>query len=127
MGIFSRLFRNSPEEEFQREIDSQISGGDADISADYAYTEIGFRLTVKDVFSIAGRGTVVTGVVSSGEISVGDTVQIVRSGQIILSSRVNGIEMFRKICEKAVTGENVGILLNNVNRNQLMRGDILIK
>lgn len=85
-----------------------------------------FRLTVEDVFSIRGRGTVVTGRVESGSISVGAEVQQIRIDAPVRTVRVRGIEMFRKVKEQAAEGENVGLLLDDIGRDDIIKGDVLI-
>ena len=85
-----------------------------------------FFLTVEDVFSIYGRGTVVTGKVERGSISVSDGVKIKDSmtGEIKISI-VDGIEKFREKINTASTGDSVGILLRGINRGEISKGDIL--
>lgn len=80
-----------------------------------------FRMTVEDVFAIRNRGVVATGRVESGTLRVGDTVHI-NDGPGI---RVDAIEKFRKRLDEATVGENVGVLIKGIERNQLNRGDIL--
>ncbi len=84
-----------------------------------------FVLTVEDVFSITGRGTVVTGRITAGTIKVGDQVMITRAGQQLLASRVTGVEAFRKILDQASAGENVGLLLEGVAKDQVLSGDVI--
>ena len=85
-----------------------------------------FRMTVEDVFSIKGRGTVATGKIESGTLRVGDTVRITQqNGAIGKTAVVSGLEMFRKTTREAATGDNVGVLLKDVARSDLQRGDIL--
>jgi translation elongation factor EF-Tu-like GTPase len=80
-----------------------------------------FRLTVADVFFIRGRGTVVTGQVEFGEIRVGQEVQVGdRSGV-----RVDGIEAFRKTLNSAQAGDNIGLLLGSLNRDDVRAGDVI--
>jgi translation elongation factor EF-Tu-like GTPase len=86
-----------------------------------------FRLTVEDVFSITGRGTVVTGVVTAGEVAVGQEITQLRGGTALRTGRVTAIEMFRKTVDVARTGDNVGILVSGVNRGEVVRGDQLIR
>lgn len=86
-----------------------------------------FRIVVEDVFSISGRGTVITGKIESGSVSVGDEVIIQRTDGSRQAAVVSGIEMFRKLKDTAIAGENVGILLRNVRRNEIGRGDVLLK
>ena len=84
-----------------------------------------FVMPVEDVFSITGRGTVVTGRITAGTIKVGDQVVITRAGQQLLTSRVTGVEAFRKKLTEASAGENVGLLLEGVDKGQLLRGDLI--
>jgi len=85
----------------------------------------GFRLTVQDVFAIAGRGTVVTGRIESGTISEGARVRLTRADGTMRQSTVTGIEMFRKVHDTAAAGDNVGLLLRDLARDDVARGDIL--
>lgn len=82
-----------------------------------------FIFTVEDVFTITGRGTVVTGHIASGSVSVGDIVYINNS----LETEVTGIEMFRKTLDTASSGDNCGILLRGISRDDINRGDTLTK
>ena len=84
-----------------------------------------FRMTVEDVFFIRGRGTVVTGQVESGTLNVNDEIYIRRQN----SSKkvtVTGIEMFRKILDQAKSGDNVGILLRDITKQEIEKGDVLL-
>ena len=83
----------------------------------------GFALTVEDVFSITGRGTIVTGRVTAGTIRIGDTVLITRAGQQFATSRITGVEAFRKKLIEAHAGDNVGLLLEGIPKDLLLRGD----
>ena len=83
-----------------------------------------FEMEVEDVFSIMGRGTVVTGNITTGTIKVGDEVLIFNNG---IRTQVTGIEMFRKQCDSATVGDNVGILLKDVSRDEIERGFLIIK
>ncbi len=83
-----------------------------------------FEMVVEDVFSIRGRGTVAVGKVTQGTLHSGDEIFIRRQG----SSRkatVAGLEMFRKVMDQAGAGDNVGVLLKDVDRNDIARGDLL--
>jgi len=86
-----------------------------------------FRMTIEDVFSISGRGTVVTGKVESGTIKVGDAVEISGGTGSPVKSKVTGIEMFRKITDTAKAGDNIGCLLQGVNPQDVERGRVLTK
>ena len=80
-----------------------------------------FRMTVEDVFVIRNRGVVATGRVEAGTLKVGDVVSI-NGGPGV---QVDAIEKFRKKIDEATTGENVGLLIKGIERNQLDRGDVL--
>lgn len=86
-----------------------------------------FRITVQDVFSITGRGTVITGQIEAGSITVGDTVTLRRRDGSSREVVVAGLEMFRKMLDTAKQGDNVGLLLRGVARNEVDRGDVLEK
>lgn len=83
-----------------------------------------FQMTVEDVFTISGRGTVVTGRITSGKININESVVNRNSGQRYM---VGGIEMFRKTLDYAQAGDVVGLLLREANRDTISRGDILTK
>jgi translation elongation factor EF-Tu-like GTPase len=85
----------------------------------------GFRLTVADVFAITGRGTVVTGRVESGVVAMGDTVTLTRAGTPIARTVVKSIEMFRRTADRAEPNDNVGLLLDGIQRDQVTAGDVL--
>jgi translation elongation factor EF-Tu-like GTPase len=80
-----------------------------------------FRMTIEDVFVIRGRGIVATGRVESGQLRVGDEVQI-NDGA---AARVDGIEAFRKKLSEATVGDNIGVLFSKLDKGSLARGDVL--
>ncbi|CDH12886.1 Elongation factor Tu, mitochondrial [Zygosaccharomyces bailii ISA1307] len=86
-----------------------------------------FLLPVEDIFSISGRGTVVTGRVERGNLKKGEEVEIVGHNTTPLKTIVTGIEMFRKELDQAMAGDNAGILLRGIRRDQLKRGMVLAK
>ncbi len=86
-----------------------------------------FLLPIEDVFSISGRGTVVTGRVEKGIIKIGDEVEIVGIRDNSVKTICTGIEMFRKLLDEARAGENVGILLRGIKREDIERGQVLAK
>mgnify|MGYP000944436808 FL=1 len=86
-----------------------------------------FLMPVEDVFTITGRGTVATGRVERGTVKVGDEVQIVGLRDEIKKTVVTGVEMFRKILDLAEAGDNVGLLLRGVDRDEIERGQVLAK
>ena len=90
-------------------------------------TDKPFLMPVEDVFSISGRGTVATGRVERGIVKMGDTVEIVGLSDEKRSTVVTGVEMFRKLLDFAEAGDNIGVLLRGVQRNEIERGQVLAK
>ena len=86
-----------------------------------------FLLSVEDVFTISGRGTVSTGRVERGTLKVNEEVEIIGLTSKILKTTVTGIEMFRKLLDYAIAGDNVGLLLRGVSRDQITRGQVVAK
>ncbi len=86
-----------------------------------------FLMSVEDVFSITGRGTVATGRIERGRIKVGEAVEIVGLIPEPLSSTVTGVEMFRKLLEEGEAGDNAGLLLRGIEKNQIRRGMVVCK
>ena len=86
-----------------------------------------FLMPVEDVFTITGRGTVATGRVERGTVKVGDPVEIVGLVEQKRTSVVTGVEMFRKLLDQAIAGDNIGILLRGINRDQVERGQVVAK
>ena len=84
-------------------------------------------MPVEDVFSITGRGTVATGRIETGVIHTGDEVQIIGLGAEGLKSVVTGVEMFRKILDEGQAGDNVGLLLRGIDKNEIKRGMVIAK
>jgi elongation factor Tu len=90
-------------------------------------TDKPFLMPVEDVFTITGRGTVATGRVERGAVKIGDEVEIVGLTDAPRKSVVTGVEMFRKILDQAVAGDNIGALLRSIQRNEVERGQVLAK
>ncbi len=111
MGILSSLFG-------RKEIEDNVSN-----TQTYDTSDGSFHFTVDDVFTIMGRGTIVTGKVDSGEIREGETVLI--NGSV--STVIIGIEKFRMQTDMATAGENCGLLLRDIEREQVHKGDVLTK
>ena len=86
-----------------------------------------FLLPVEDVFSISGRGTVATGRVERGTVKMADNVEIVGLTDEPKTTVITGIEMFHKLMDSAEAGDNVGLLLRGVNKNEIERGQVLCK
>ena len=84
-----------------------------------------FLMPVEDVFSITGRGTVATGRIETGVIKVGDEVQIIGLGADGKKSVVTGVEMFRKLLDQGEAGDNVGLLLRGIDKNEIKRGMVI--
>ena len=89
-------------------------------------TEKPFLMAVEDVFSITGRGTVATGRVERGTVKVGETVELVGL-ETTRSTTVTGLEMFQKTLDESVAGDNVGVLLRGIQKNDIQRGMVLAK
>ena len=90
-------------------------------------TDQPFLMPVEDVFSITGRGTVATGRVERGVVKLSDTVEIVGLMEKPRQVVVTGVEMFRKLLDLAEAGDNIGLLLRGVQRNEIERGQVLAK
>ena len=102
------------------EVDSYIPTPERD-------TDKPFLMPIEDVFTITGRGTVVTGRVERGQVKVGDEVQIVGLQDEPRKTVVTGVEMFRKMMDYAEAGDNIGCLLRGVDRKEVERGQVLAK
>jgi len=87
-------------------------------------TDKPFLMAVEDVFSITGRGTVATGRIERGKIHVGDPVEIVGFRDTI-TSVATGLEMFRKLLDEAIAGDNIGVLLRGIDKEQIERGQVI--
>ena len=89
-------------------------------------TEKDFLMPIEDVFSISGRGTVVTGRIERGTLHLNDDVDIVGFKETV-TTKVTGIEMFRKEMDEAQAGDNVGVLLRGIKKDEVERGQVLAK
>lgn len=114
-----------PSSEWGDKICELMEAVDAYIPEPERDTEKPFIMPVEDVFSITGRGTVATGRVERGMLHVGEEVEIVGLTDEKRKVVVTGIEMFRKLLDEAVTGDNIGALLRGVQRNEIERGQVL--
>ena len=112
--------------EYEAKIEELMNTVDEYIPSPVRETDKPFLMPVEDVFSITGRGTVATGRVERGTVVVGDAVEIVGIKDTI-NSVVTGVEMFRKLLDKAEAGDNIGALLRGVNRDMVQRGQVLAK
>ena len=86
-----------------------------------------FLMPIEDVFTITGRGTVVTGRVERGVVKVGETIEIVGIKEKVQSTTVTGVEMFRKLLDEGRAGDNVGLLLRGIKREEVERGQVICK
>jgi elongation factor Tu len=86
-----------------------------------------FLMPIEDIFSITGRGTVVTGRIEAGTIHVGDPVELVGFGDEPRSTTVTGVEMFRKLLDQGEAGDNVGLLLRGIDKKEVKRGEVVAK
>ncbi|HRF75935.1 MAG TPA: elongation factor Tu [Chitinophagales bacterium] len=100
---------------------------DKDIPIPPRLTELPFLMPIEDVFSITGRGTVATGRIERGIINSGDGVDIIGLTAEALKSTVTGVEMFRKILDRGEAGDNAGLLLRGIEKDQLKRGMVICK
>lgn len=100
---------------------------DAYIPTPERATDKPFLMPVEDVFTITGRGTVATGRVERGVVKVGDEVQIIGLSEEVKKTVITGVEMFRKLLDQAVAGDNIGVLLRGVERKDIERGQVLAK
>ncbi|MBS1581942.1 MAG: elongation factor Tu [Bacteroidetes bacterium] len=88
-------------------------------------TEKPFLMSVEDVFSITGRGTVATGRIETGVVKTGDNVEIIGMQEQKLTSTCTGVEMFRKLLDRGEAGDNVGLLLRGIEKDQIRRGMVI--
>jgi len=115
-----------PTSEWAKSIGELLDAVDAYIPEPVRDTEKPFLMPVEDVFSITGRGTVATGRIERGKVKVGEEVEMVGLGATN-KTVVTGVEMFRKILDEGVAGDNVGLLLRGVGKDEIERGMVLAK
>ncbi len=115
---------NAPEYAPINELMAEV---DAYIPTPERKADLPFLMPVEDVFSITGRGTVATGRVERGQLNLNDEVEIVGLTDESRKVVVTGIEMFRKLLDYAEAGDNVGVLLRGIQRNEIERGQVLAK
>lgn len=115
------------EEKWVKAIDELMEAVDTYIPLPPRPVDQPFLMSVEDVFSITGRGTVATGRIERGRIKVGEPIEIVGLQEKPLSSTVTGVEMFRKLLDQGEAGDNAGLLLRGVEKTQIRRGMVLCK
>ena len=123
----SALLALNGEGEWEERIMELMGAVDEYIPTPERATDRPFLMPIEDVFSITGRGTVVTGRVERGQIKVGDQIEIVGMQEQKMTTTVTGIEMFRKLLEAAQAGDNAGVLLRGIGKEQVERGMVLSK
>jgi len=115
------------EPEWVAKIDELMDAVDAYIELPPRDMDKPFLMSIEDVFTIQGRGTVATGRIETGVINTGDPVDILGMGTEKLSSTVTGVEMFRKILDRGEAGDNVGLLLRGIDKADIKRGMVICK
>ena len=125
--VGSALRALEDDEQYINKILELMAAVDSYIPTPERDTDKPFLMPVEDVFTITGRGTVATGRIERGIVKVGDTIEIVGMQEKPKSTVVTGVEMFRKLLDQAVAGDNVGCLLRGVERKDIERGQVLAK
>jgi elongation factor Tu len=115
------------EEKWVKAIDELMAAVDTYIPLPPRPVDLPFLMSVEDVFSITGRGTVATGRIERGIIKVGEGIEIVGLQETPLTSTVTGVEMFRKLLDRGEAGDNAGLLLRGIEKTQIRRGMVLCK
>ncbi len=113
------------EEKWVKTVEELMDAVDEWIPEPQRDTDKPFLMPIEDVFSITGRGTVATGRIETGVIKTGDPVEILGISNEKLTSVVTGVEMFRKILDRGEAGDNVGLLLRGIDKNQIRRGMVI--
>ncbi len=115
------------EEKWVAKIDELMAAVDSYIPLPPRLVDLPFLMSVEDVFSITGRGTVATGRIERGRIKVGEGIEIVGLMEKPLTSTVTGVEMFKKLLDEGEAGDNAGLLLRGIEKTQIRRGMVLCK
>ncbi|WP_270182787.1 elongation factor Tu [Alkalihalobacillus sp. CinArs1] len=115
------------DDEYEAKIFELMDAVDEYIPTPERDTDKPFMMPVEDVFSITGRGTVATGRVERGQVKVGDEIEILGLQEESKKTTVTGVEMFRKLLDYAEAGDNIGALLRGVAREDIQRGQVLVK
>src|SRR5204863_3488303 len=115
------------EEKWLAAIDELMAAVDTYIPLPPRPVDQPFLMSVEDVFSITGRGTVATGRIERGRVKTGEPVEIVGLIEKPLTSTVTGVEMFRKILDEGEAGDNAGLLLRGIEKTQIRRGMVIVK
>jgi elongation factor Tu len=114
------------EEKWEKTIDALMEAVDKNVPLPPREVDKPFAMPIEDIFSISGRGTVVTGRVERGKVKVGEEVEIV-GFRPTTKKVVTGVEMFRKLLDEGMAGDNVGLLLRGTEKDEVERGQVLCK
>ncbi len=125
-GSALKALENPESEEWNRSIGELMDAIDSYIPDPVREVDKPFLMPVEDVFSITGRGTVATGRIERGKVKVGEEVELVGLGAV-KKTVVTGVEMFRKLLDEGFAGDNVGLLLRGVGKDEIERGMVLAK
>ncbi len=112
--------------EWESKIEELMTAVDSSIPEPEREVDKPFLMAIEDVFSITGRGTVATGRIERGKVKVGEEVEIVGIKDTRLTT-VTGVEMFRKLLDEGMAGDNVGLLLRGIQKEEIERGMVLVK
>ncbi|MCG8340301.1 MAG: elongation factor Tu [Cytophagales bacterium] len=115
------------EEKWVKKVEALMTAVDEHIPLPKRLVDQDFLMSVEDVFSITGRGTVATGRIERGVIKTGDSVEILGMGAENMTSTVTGVEMFKKILDRGEAGDNVGLLLRGIDKKDICRGMVVCK
>lgn len=115
------------EEKWVKAIDELMEAVDTYIPLPPRLVDQPFLMSVEDVFSITGRGTVATGRIERGRVKVGESLEIVGLMEKPLTTTCTGVEMFKKLLDEGEAGDNAGLLLRGIEKNQIRRGMVLCK
>jgi len=127
MGQANIAIENPQDDEACKPIDELFEALDSYIPEPEREIDKPFLVSVEDVFSIKGRGTVATGRIERGVVKVGDPAEVVGLRKENLSTTVTGVEMFNKTLDEGQAGDNVGVLLRGVDKNEIERGQVICK
>jgi len=127
VGSALKALENPTDEEATKPIHDLMAEVDSYIPTPERATDKPFLMPIEDVFTITGRGTVATGRVESGILHVGDEVEIIGLKEEIGKTVVTGVEMFKKLLDEAMAGDNIGALLRGIQRTDIERGQVLAK
>jgi len=126
-GSALKAMENSTDPEATKCIQELLDAVDSYIPSPKREVDKPFLMSIEDVFSITGRGTVGTGRIERGKVKVGEEVEIVGMRPEVNKTVVTGVEMFRKLLDEGQAGDNVGLLLRGVEKDDLERGQVLAK